>query len=343
MPPAVIERGIATPTLLAFIVVNKYVDSMPLARQEASFARLGVEFPRQRMADWIMAVGEAATPVVEQPLFDLRAGPILLADETTVQVLGEEDRPDTSKSFMWVGYGGPPETPVVYYRNATGRATSEVQALIGKFSGYRQTDGFEAYHRPVRERVGLVHVGCWAHVRRKFFDAKGNSKKTCAAEQAIAMISRLYQPERELSDLADRDEFLTERRARVEPVLEQMKTSLEKKTVHAPPRTALGKALSYALGQSHKLIRYLDHADLAPDTHRIENKIRPFVIGRTNWLQSGSPRAASASAGISRLIETPKANRIDPYRYMRTLIASLPAVTSTDSDRSLLPYTISLD
>lgn len=343
MPPAIIQRGIATPTLLAFIIVNKYVDSMPLARQETSFARLGVELPRQRMADWIMAVGEAATPVVEQLLVDLRAGPVLLADETTVQVLGEEDRSDTSKSFMWVGYGGTPETPVVYYRYATGRATSEAEALVGEFSGYLQTDGFEAYDRLVRERDDLIHVGCWAHARRKFFDAKGKSKKAGAADQAIAMIAKLYQAERELADIEEPQEFLAQRRARVEPVLEQMKSWLEKKALHVPPQTALGKAVGYTLGQWEKLVRYLEHPDLTPDTNRVENKIRPFVIGRKNWLFSGSPRGANATAGIYSLIETAKANGVDPYRYMRTLIARLPTATSPADYRALLPYTISLD
>jgi transposase len=343
MPPAIIERGIATPTLLAFIIVNKYVDSMPLARQEASFARLGVELPRQRMADWIMAVGEAAAPVVEQLLVDLRAGPVLLADETTVQVLGEENRSDTSKSYMWVGYGGVPEAPVVCYRYAAGRSTSEAENLIGSFSGYLQTDGYEAYDRLCRERADLIHVGCWAHARRKFFDAKGGSKKAGAAEQAIAMIAKLYQVERELADLDDEYEFVSRRRIRVEPILESMKSWLEKKALHVPPQTALGKAVGYTLGQWEKLVRYLEHRDLTPDTNRVENKIRPFVIGRKNWLFSGSPRGANATAGIYSLIETAKANGIDPYRYMRTLITHLPVATTTADFRSLLPYTITLD
>lgn len=342
MPPAVIERGIATATLLAFIIVNKYVDSMPLARQESSFARLGVDLPRQRMADWVMAVGEAATPVVEQLLVDLRAGPILLVDETTVQVLKEQDRPDTSKSYMWVGYGGPPGRPVVYYRYATGRSTSEAKALTDGYSGYLQTDGYEAYDRVTRERDDLVHVGCWAHARRKFFDARGTGKKAGAAEQAISTIAKIYQVERELASLPRDEEFLCQRRARVEPVLASMKTWLEKKALHVPPRTSLGKAVGYTLGQWDKLVRYLDHPELTPDTNRVENKIRPFVIGRKNWLFSGSPRGAAASAGLYSLIQTAVANGIDPYRYMRTLIAQLPTATNSDDFRLLLPYSIDL-
>ena len=342
MPGAVIERGIATPTLLAFIIVNKYVDSMPLARQESSFARLGVELPRQRMADWIMAVAEAASGVTEHLLHDLRAGPILLVDETTVQVLNEEDRADTSRSYMWVGYGGPPQKPVVYYRYATGRATSEAKTLIDGFSGYLQTDGYEAYDCVARERDDLVHVGCWAHVRRKFFDARSTGNKAGAAEQAISGIAKLYQVERELASLPRDEGFLSQRRARVEPILASMKTWIEKKALHVPPRTSLGKAVGYALGQWDKLVRYLDHPELTPDTNRVENKIRPFVIGRKNWLFSGSPRGATASAGLYSLIQTAVANDIDPYRYIRTLIAQLPEASSSDDLRSLLPYNIDL-
>jgi transposase len=130
MPKAVIPRGIATPTLLAFIIVNKFVDAMPLARQEKSFARLGIELPRQRMADWVMAVAEAFEPVISALVLRLRAGPVMLVDETTVQVLKEKDRADTSRSYMWVAYGGEAESPCVFYRYAAGRSTAEAAAVV---------------------------------------------------------------------------------------------------------------------------------------------------------------------------------------------------------------------
>ena len=343
MPPAIIERGIATPTLLAFIIINKYVDSMPLARQEAAFARLGVELPRQRMADWVMAVSEAAAPVVAALSVDLRAGPVMLADETTVQVLGEEDRPDTSKSQMWAAYGGLPETPAVLYRYAPSRSTDAARELVGEFSGYLQTDGYEAYDRLARDRDDLIHVGCWAHARRKFFDAKTGSKKTGAAEQAIAMIAKLYQLEKEHSDMPRDETFLEARRSKAEPIFASIKKWLDKKALHVPPSTALGKAVSYTLGQWDKLIRYVESPHLTPDTNRIENKIRPFVIGRKNWLFSGSPRGAQATAGLYSLLSTAKANGIDPYRYMRTLIGRLPTDSCEEHYRNLLPYNIELD
>lgn len=342
MPPAVIPRGIATATLLAFIIVNKYVDAMPLARQEKSFARFGVELPRQRMADWVMAVAEALAPVVEQLGIELRAGPVLLVDETTVQVLREEGRPDTSRSYMWAAYGGAPEKPVVYFRYAPSRSTTEAAAIVDAYSGFLQADGYEAYDRLTKERDDLVLVGCWAHARRKFFDAKGSSKKAGATNQAMAMIARLYKIETELSEMPRDEEFCRVRKQQAQPVLAELKTWLDKKALHVPPRTALGKAVTYTLGQWDKLVRYLDNPYLTPDTNRVENKIRPFVVGRKNWLFSGSPRGANAMAGLYSLIETAKANQIDPYRYLRVAIERLPHTDSEDDYRDLLPQYIDL-
>lgn len=342
MPPAVIPRGIATATLLAFIIVNKFVDAMPLARQEKSFARLGVELPRQRMADWVMAVAEALAPVVKQLGIELRAGPVLLVDETTVQVLQEEDRPDTSRSYMWAAYGGATEKPVVYFRYAPSRSTAEAEAIVDTYSGYLQADGYEAYDRLAKEREDLILVGCWAHARRKFFDAKGSSKKAGATDQAMAMIARLYKIETELSDMPRDEEFRSRRAQQAEPILAELKGWLDKKALHVPPKTALGKAVTYTLGQWDKLVRYLKSPHLTPDTNRIENKIRPFVVGRKNWLFSGSPRGANAIAGLYSLIETAKANGIDPYRYLRVSIDRVPHAETEDDHRNLLPQYIDL-
>jgi hypothetical protein len=300
---------------------------------------MGVDLPRQRLADWVLAVGEAVTPVIDQLVLELRAGPVMLMDETTVQVLDEPDRPDTARSYMWAAYGGRPEEPVVYYHYAPSRATHVAETVTSDFAGYLQADGYEAYERLARNRVDLTLVGCWAHTRRKFFDAKSAGKKTGAADQAIAMISRIYRVETELADMPRDNVFVAARRKRVEPILSQFKTWLDKKALHVPPQTALGKAVGYALDQWDRLARYLDSPHLTPDTNRIENKIRPFVVGRKNWLFSGSPRGAHASANLYSLIETAKANEIEPYRYLRALISQLP---KAHDYRALLPQNIDL-
>ena len=342
MPPAVIPKGIATPALLAFIITAKFVDAIPLYRQEKSFARQGVELPRQRLGDWVLAVGEGFAPVIEQLVRELRAGPVLLVDETTVQVLGEKDRPDTSRSYMWAAFGGEPEMPSVYYRYAERRSTAEAEVIVGDFGGYLQADGYEVYERLTRDRNDIVLVGCWAHTRRKFFDAKESSRKAGAADEAIAMIAKLYQIERGLEGMPRDDSFAQARAEQVTPVLEQFKAWLDKKALHVPPQTALGKAVGYALGQWGKLVRYIENPYLTPDTNRIENKIRPFVVGRKNWLFSGSPGGANSSANLYSLIETAKANHMDPYRYLRAAIERLPYASSSDDYRKLLPQFIDL-
>lgn len=342
MPEAIIPRGIATPSLLAFIITSKYVDGMPLNRQERSFARIGVDLPRQRMADWIMAVGEALQPVIEQLHIELRAGPVLLVDETTVQVLGEQNRADTSLSYMWCAYGGIPEKPSVVYRYAQSRSTEQAKALVGSYTGIMQTDGYEAYDRLVREQQGIIHAGCFAHARRKFVDAKGSSKKAGAADQALSLIARIYRVETELADMTRDERFTDTRREQVQPILSELKTWLDSKALRVPPQTNLGKAVHYTLGQWEKLIRYLQSPYLTPDTNRIENKIRPFVVGRNAWMFSGSPRGAHAAATLYSLIETAKANRLEPHRYLLNVIERVPTVSTADQYRALLPQYIEL-
>jgi transposase len=342
-PPAIIPRGIATPPLLAFIIASKYVDGMPLKRQETSFARIGVDLPRQRMADWIIAVGEALDPLLDRLYHHLRSGPFLIVDETTVQVLGEQDKSNTSRSYMWCSVGGDPDRPSVVYRYAPGRSTAEAQAIVGSYSGIMQADGYEAYDRLCRDRDDLILAGCWAHARRKFVDAKSACKKAGAAQQAISLIARIYRVETELADMARDGEFVSTRKAMVLPILEELKAWLDTKAVHVPPQTNLGRAVTYARGQWDKLVRYLDSPYLTPDTNRVENKIRPFVVGRNAWLFSGSPRGAAASATLYSLIETAKANGLEPHRYLLNVISRIPTASTPDDYRSLLPQHITLD
>lgn len=342
MPNAIIERGMATPGLLAFVITAKYVDGLPLARQEKQFARMGIELSRKRLSDWVLAVGEALTPLIAELLHQLRSGPILLADETTVQVLGEPDRANTSVSYMWAGYGGDPRHPSVYFHYSERRSLAAAQELIGTYEGYLQTDAYEVYDRIAEGRSALIHVGCWAHARRKFFDAAQQGKKTGAAQAGLALIATLYQIEQELSGEPRTETFAAVRRERAQAALEKLHTWLEQKAVQVPPTTALGQAITYTLGRWEKLIRYLDHPELTPDTNRVENKIRPFVIGRKNWLFSGSPTGAQAAANLYSLIETAKANNLEPYRYLRALIERLPFANSPQDYRALLPQFIQI-
>ncbi len=190
---------------------------------------------------------------------------------------------------MWCAYGGEPQSPAVVYRYAPSRSTAEAEAIVDTYSGIIQTDGYEAYDRLTRDHDDLVHVGCWAHARRKFVDAKGSGKKAGAADQALAMIARLYRIEKELAEMPRDDTFVDTRRTKAQPVLDELKIWLDTKAHRVTPQTGIGKAVSYTLGQWDKLVRYLDSPYLTPDTNRIENKIRPFVVGRNAWMFSGKP------------------------------------------------------
>ena len=341
-PQEMIPKGIASAGLLAYIVTSKYVDAIPYYRQAKQFDRIGIDLPRSTMCEWVMETGRKCEPLVELMSDEIRSGPMIQMDETTVQVLGEEGRENTAKSYMWVVRGGDPNHPLVLYHYHRGRSSQIPLRYLQDYTGYLQTDGYKGYD-DAGELPGITHVGCWAHVRRKFFDAQKASKKTGSAEEAIARIGKLYQIESELrtsleaGELSE-DEFVSKRKERVEPILEQFYEYLQKKSGQVPPSTLLGKAVSYSLGQWPKLMRYLDASFLTPDTNRVENAIRPFVLGRKNWLFSGSPRGAYSSSALYSLVETAKANGLEPYRYLRFLFEKIPLAREKEDLEKLLPH-----
>jgi transposase len=338
MPPALIDKGIATAGLLAFIVTSKFCDSLPLYRQEKQFERIGVQLSRRTMADWMIAVAEACAPLMKALEGRLRSGPLLQIDETTVQVMDEPGRENTTLSYMWVARGGLPEAPVILYHYAPSRGTEVAKEMLGDYRGYLQTDGYDRYDEACKNRKDVVHVGCWAHVRRKFFEAKKNSKKAGSADMALAMIASLYRVEAQRDTHKAPEAFAAARREQVEPILQQIRQWLDRKVEEVPPGTLLGKAVGYAISQWPKLIRYLDHPAITPDTNACERAIRPFVLGRKNWLFSGSPRGAAASATLFSIIETARANGHEPYWYLRKLFDELPAATTDEEIRLLAPF-----
>jgi transposase len=263
-------------------------------------------------------------------------------DETPVQVLGEVGKKNTSKSYMWVARGGDPKYPLLLYQYHRSRSKEVANDFLIDYKGYLQTDGYAGYDEAGGQK-GIVHVGCWAHVRRKFFEAKSGSKKVGSADEALSRIGKLYMKERSIRELLHdekitEDEFQEERKAYCEPILEQFHTWLIKRESQVPPSTLLGKAITYTLGQWPKLVRYLEHWALTPDTNQVENAIRPFVVGRKNWLFSGSPKGALASSVLYSLVETAKANDIEPYRYLRFLFEQIPKAKTKSDYQNLLPH-----
>ena len=340
LPPQIIEKSIATPGLLAYILVSKFCDAIPFYRQERLFARIGIELSRVDFCNWAIQVARQCDPLIEVFLEQIRSGPVAQMDETRLQVMKERGRADTTNSFMWVIRGGPPEKPVILFRYHPTRSATVPLQYLRHYKGFLQTDGYEGY-ASVGALPDVSHVGCWAHARRKFDEASKSSKKPGSAHEALAWIAKLYRVERELrAQNLSPDIFCEQRKGQVEPILSGFKEWLIKKSLQVPPSTLIGKAVGYAMKEWEKLIRYLESPYLSPDTNNIENAIRPFVVGRKNWLFSGSPRGAHSSATLYSLIETAKANGIEPYRYLKYLFAKLPFARTDEDYRRLTPHGI---
>jgi len=339
-PPAVqlIPKSIASAGLVAYVVSSKYEDALPFYRQEKQFRRIGVELSRATMCGWAIEAANRCSPLIELLEEEVRSGPLVRADETVLQVLKEPGRAATTKSYMWVFMGGAVGRPAVLYQYHPSRAGEVAREFLKDYCGYVQTDGYAGYNE-LSGVVGIVQVGCWAHVRRKFFEVNKASKNATSAKEAMRYIGRLYAVEHD----ADTKELRPEERRLLRqkeavPVIEEFKRWLDQRVDQVPPQSLLGKAIHYALGQWERLVRYVEDGILTPDNNRVENVIRPFVTGRKNWLFADTPRGAHASAALYSLIETAKANKIEPYWYLRYLFEKLPLVGSDPKDlKTLLP------
>ncbi len=344
-PPAqIIPKGIVTAGLLAHILVAKFCDALPFYRQEKQFIRLGIDIPRQSMSNWAMKASEACQDMFKLLLKDIRGGPLINIDETPVQVLNEPGRSAKQKSYMWLFRGGIPEKPVIIFKYYPTRSGDVPKLFLDDYQGVVQTDGYKGYDF-LDNRIGILHVACWAHARRKFMDAKkGNgSKKPGSADKALAMIRLLYALEKKArTDGLSSDEIYKMRQQYAKPIVVKFKRWLNKKKDATPPKNLLGKAVNYCLNQWHRLENYLNDGNAGIDNNVAENAIRPFVLGRKNWLFSGTPKGAHASAMLFSLIETAKANKLEPYKYLRYLFEKLP-VTGKENLRNLLPTNLKQD
>ena len=341
VPPSIIPRSIASASLLSYIMIHKYQDHLPFYRQELQFQRIGFEISRQDMSNWQQQVYEKLIPLLTLMKETVKSGPVIQMDETTVQVMGEEGKEDTKKSHMWLARGGPPGKPVVLYEYRKTRGAYNAKEFLEGYSGYLQTDGYTGYDTAVRELSGITHVGCFAHARRKFFEASKATKTPKSAEEGIKHIRKLYELEERLrKENRTEADFLFERKKQAEPILDAFKIWLNKRANEMLPSGLLGNAISYTLKQWDKLIAYLESPYLTPDNNACENAIRPFVLGRKNWLFNKSPKGAESSCGIYSLIETAKQNGIEPLLYLRTLFERAPFASSPKDWEKLLPWNI---
>jgi transposase len=343
MPPQPIPKSTASPGLLAHVAVAKYADGLPLYRQSKQFERLGIDLPRNTLASHMLKVGALIEPLIEALSSHIRSHDVVQMDETPVQVLKEPGKVAQSRSYMWVMKGGPPEHPGIVYHYDPTRSQAVPKQLLGDYRGYLQTDGYAGYNA-ILAADGIVGVGCWAHVRRKFMDAKkalpqAEQNKGNRVTQALAFIGKLYQLEQVLKD-ADPSTRQARRQSQALPTLNKFKAWLDKQSI--PTSTYLGKAVQYTLSQWPRLITYLDDGRLLIDNNGVENVVRPFALGRKNWLFSDSQCGVKASANLYSLIETAKANGLNDYAYLKWVFAELPATNPDDIDK-LLPWRVDLE
>lgn len=344
VPPQLIPKGIASAGLVAHLLTAKFEDALPFYRQEKQFRRLGVELHRGTMCSWAMKVAEQCQPLLDLLHKEILSGPLINADETTLQVLQEPGRSAHTKSYMWIFRGGEPLKPSYIYQYHPTRSSSVISEFLDSYEGAVQSDGYKGYDF-LDKNQAISHFGCWAHARRKFNDAdKARGKnvgKPGSTTVALNFIRQLYAIEKK-ARLAEMnpEEFLDLRQKETEPILEKFKEWLGKKSTQVLPKGLLGIAISYTLNQWHRLVGYTKCGYATPDNNLAENAIRPFVVGRKNWLFAGNQEGARASATIYSLIETAKANKLDTYAYLRYLFEKLPLITIPEDYVKLLPQNL---
>jgi len=343
VPPTPIPKSIATASLLSQIITSKYQYALPLYRQEQMFKQYGIELSRKTMADWMIRCSELLVPIYQRLKTIQLQQTVMNADETPLKVIHE----DKSRCYMW-GYCTGSDSPadknadkdrppnIVLYDYQNTRAGRCPRDYLDGYQGYLQVDGYAGY-----EQTGATLVGCFAHARRKFIEVQRAQVKgkTGKADWAINHIRKLYRIETEIKD-NDPAEKQAQRQAKAKPLLNQFKAWLDKSALQVPPKSAVGKAIAYNLGQWSKLERYIEDGNLQIDNNRAERAIKPFVIGRKNWLFANTANGAQASAMLYSLIETAKANGLTPFDYLQHLFEELPK-KSQDIEQ-LLPWNVDL-
>lgn len=341
-PARIIPKGLLTEAALAWVVTSKYMDGLPLYRQAALLGRFGGDLSRTTLAASIVRVGEAVQPIINLLRDHLLDAELIHADETTIQVLKEPGKKAQTKSYLWAQTTGS-GPPIRLFGYAPGRGATHANILYAgiKPGAALMSDGYEVYGGIAAANC-LTHLGCWAHCRRYFVEAEAVIPKTARtpeqpATQFIAAIGALYAVESKAKDksAAERQRLRDELSR---PILARIEAMLLKHLHAVVPGSLLGKALHYLSAQWPKLTRYVEKGAWPIDNNLCENAIRPFVVGRRNWLFADTVAGAHASANLYSLVETCKASGINPYAYLISIFRKLPTAQTADDFEALLPW-----
>ena len=333
VPAPVMKRSLASPSTVAYVMYQKYANGMPLYRQEKDWANQGVTLSRATLANWIIRPShEWLEPLYTVLREQLLTEPLIHADETVIQVLKEEGRKATTESRMWVYTSGRSPTPTVLFEYQPTRSGQHARRFLEGFSGYLQTDGYSGY----KAVPDVVHCGCWAHLQRKFEDAipKGADAKTSKAAIGYDYCNSLFGMEKKWTELTAENRY-EERLKHAKPILDEFWQWVSQ--LNPLQGSNLGKAVTYALNQKESLNNFLIDGCIELSNNRAENAIRPYVTGRKNWLFADTTHGAKASAIVYSIIETAKANHLNPYMYLVHIFSKLPSLKELTKD-SLTQY-----
>ena len=339
-PQALLRGSLVSPSLEAAIMNAKYVNAVPLYRQEQEFERYGLHIPRQNMANWTIQCADRYLAVLYDYLHEKMYGyHVLQADETPVLV-NKDGRPAGSKSYMWVYRTGRmyTECQIVLYEYQRTRNAGHPREFLKDFSGVCVTDGYQVYHTIEGEREDLRIAGCWSHARRRFDEAvkalPKAKQKDSRAYLALTMIQAIYREEKLLKDLPA-GERMTRRQLSVKPLVEAYFTWVCENLPKVPPKSKTWEGFNYSLNQEKYLKVFLDDGEVPMDNNAAEQSIRGFCIGKKNWVMIDTIAGAKSSAIIYSIAETAKANNLKPYDYFEYLLTEIPKHLD-DTDRSFL-------
>ena len=349
-PECLLRGSLVSPSLEAAVMNAKYVNAVPLYRQEQEFERYGLHISRQNMANWTIQCADRYLAVLYDYLHEkLYSYHVLQADETPVLV-NKDGRPAGSKSYMWVYRTGRmyTERQIVLYEYQKTRNASHPREFLKDFNGVCVTDGYQVYHTIEGEREDLRIAGCWSHARRRFDEAvkalPKQKQKDSRAYLALTMIQAIYQEEKQLKDLPA-GERKDRRQLSVKPMVEAYFTWVRENLPKVPSKSKTWEGFHYSLNQEKYLKVFLDDGEVPMDNNAAEQSIRGFCIGKKNWVMIDTIAGAKASAIIYSIAETAKANNLKPYDYFEYLLTEIPKHLD-DTDRSflddLLPWSPSL-
>lgn len=334
-PVKLLPKTITTSSLLAYLFTGKFEYHLPYHRQNKFFNNLGISISSENMSHWQISCFEKMKSLVELFCSEIKNSLMIGIDETPLQVMLEPGKKNTSKSYMWVFRGGSKDHPLIFFDYQPTRSGEIALNFLRDYKGKIITDGFSGYNF-LRAKPSIVAAGCWDHARREFIKAVKLSGKNSRASEVLPLIQELYKIEERLK-AEPIDKILEERQKKSKPLIDQIKIWLDDISIKTVPSVQLGKAVFYTLGEWPYLTAFLIDGQIPLSNILVENAIRPFAIGRKNWLFSGSPRGASASAFLFSLVESAKANSLNAYWYLYYLLEKFPQVASDTDLINLMP------